>query len=327
MEMAVGSASEAGASAQVALWEDDSLQSTAAMPLLTLASLQSAAPRQRLTGCALVLRSEVATDRTGHPYLALTLRGADGGQIEGRWWRYARPAEQRPAAGHVYWLRSDVDLYHGERQLRIQEAQPAPDVQLDRFVRATRRTVDELRADLDATIEALAPDLAALVRAVLSGEVLERFCTWPAAQQMHGAVRHGLLAHTLRVAGLARAIATAYGPGGLPCDTDLVVAVCLLHDVGKVFCLPAVAGAPIPDGALRCDHVTRGVLLVQAAAAQLEPAIAPARLDQLTHAVLAHHGRREWQAPVEPQTAEAWVVHLADLVESRLWKWSTEEQS
>jgi hypothetical protein len=58
-----------------------------------------------------------------------------------------------------------------------------------------------------------------------------------------------------------------------------------------------------------------------------EPAVAPSRLAALTHAVLAQHRRREWQAPVELQTVEAWVVHVADLVELRLWKWSTEEQS
>ncbi len=198
-----------------------------------------------------------------------------------------------PRHGQVYWLRGDLDTYHGERQLRLVEAQPAPDVQ-ECFVRATRRSIEDLQAELAATIEALEPDLAALVSAVLSGEVYERFCTWPAAQHKHGAVRHGLLAHSLRVARLAQAIAAAYGPGGLPCDGDLVTAACLLHDVGKVYCLPAVAEAPLPEDALRCDHVTRGVLLAQAAATTLEPAIGPARLGQLTHALLAHHGRKEW---------------------------------
>jgi 3'-5' exoribonuclease len=142
----------------------------------------------------------------------------------------------------------------------------------------------------------------------------------------HNPFLHGLLAHSLRVAALARAIAAAYGPGGLPCDGDLVTAACLLHDVGEVYCLPAVAGAPAPDQALQHDHVTRGVLLVQAAATTLEPALTPGRLGQLTHALLAHHGRKEWGAPVEPQTVEAWLVHLAELAEAQLWRWSREEQ-
>ena len=31
------------------------------------------------------------------------------------------------------------------------------------------------------------------------------------------------------------------------------------------------------------------------------------------HCILAHHGRREWGAPVVPATREAWCVHLADM--------------
>ena len=313
-------------SAKAARGDVASVPLPAAPDLLTAAMLLAVPPHQRVTGCALVVRCDVATDRAGRPYLALTLRGADGGHIEARWWRYPHPVEQRPATGQVYWLRGDLDTYHGERQLRLVEARPAPGVQ-DCFVRATRRSVEDLQAELAATVAALPPDLAALVGAVLSGERYERFCTWPAAQHKHGAVRHGLLAHSLRVARLAQAIAAAYGPDGLPCDLDLVTAACLLHDVGKVYCLPAVAGAPAPEEALQHDHVTRGVLLVQAAATTpLDPGIAPARLDHLTHALLAHHGRKEWGAPVEPQTVEAWLVHLADLAEAQLWHWSREEQ-
>jgi 3'-5' exoribonuclease len=320
------------ASDERSTWAPVSLTGQASVPppalaeLLTLATVLGAPTHQRLAGCALVLRCDVATDRAGHPYLALTMRGGDGERIEARWWRYPHPLEQRPAAGQIYWLRGDVDVYRGERQLRLQHIRPAPDVLVDRFVRTARRSADDLRAELSSTMERLAPDLAALVRAVLSGDVYDRFCTWPAAQQMHGAVRHGLLAHSLRVATLAQRIAAAYLPGGLPCEIDVVTAACLLHDVGKVYCLPAVAGAAVPDEALQCDHVTRGVLIVQAAAARLDPGIPPTRLDQVTHALLAHHGRREWGAPVEPQTAEAWLVHLAYLAESRLWRWSDEEQ-
>lgn len=294
--------------------------------LLTLEAMQAATPHQHLEGCALVLRSDAATDRTGHTYLSLTLRGADGGNIEARWWRYPYPLEQRPAAGQICWFTGDLDAYHGEPQLHVDQARPAPSVEPDLFVRTTRRHVEDLRSELAAVIDALEPDLAALVRAVLSGEVYERFCIWPASQQRHGAVRHGLLAHTLCVAALARNIAAAYGPQGLSYDCDLVTAACLLHDVGKVFTLPAVAGAPMSDAALLYGHVVRGMLMVWTAAAALSPGLAPARLDALMHALLAHHGRKEWGSPIEPHSVEAWLVHAADLVESQLWAWSNEEQ-
>lgn len=105
-------------------------------------------------------------------------------------------------------------------------------------------------------------------------------------------------------------------------DAELVSAACLLHDVGKVYTLPAIAGSAPPEGADHFDHVTRGVLLVREATGRTEPAVGEARLDALLHAILAHHGRKEWGAPVEPATLEAWLVHLADLAEARLWEWS-----
>ena len=40
--------------------------------------------------------------------------------------------------------------------------------------------------------------------------------------------------------------------------------------------------------------------------------------DSITHAILAHHGRKEWGSPVEPVTPEAVCVHEADMVSSRI---------
>jgi 3'-5' exoribonuclease len=218
-----------------------------------------------------------------------------------------------------------VEVFGGNRQLRIRRGRPSPDADITAFALTTRTPVEALKAQLERYINELDAELAALARAVLVGEVFTRFCEWPAAHHRHGAVRHGLLAHSLRVVELARQLASGYSGGGLPHDIGVVTAAALLHDVGKTQTLPAVAGAALPDDASRFDHITLGVLMVRLAAAQSVPPPGSERLDALLHAMLAHHGRKEWGAPVEPQTVEAWLVHLADLAESRLWAWSGEE--
>lgn len=293
---------------------------------LTTAAFRSLSPDTAVEGEALVLRSDALIDRSGSPYLHLTLRGADGGLIEARWWRYPYPVDRRPKTGQVCWFLGTVDQFCGEPQLRVLRARPASNANLSLFARSTTRSLAELQADLEDRIQRLPADLAALVREVLSGEAYERFCEWPASQHHHGAVRHGLLAHTLRVAAIAGLLATAYDVVGLPHDGALVAAACLLHDVGKVRTLSAIAGTALPPDGLQFDHATLGVLMVQSAAARLAHPLAPDRLAALTHALLAHHGRREWGAAVEPQAVEAWLVHLADLAESRLWQWSGEEE-
>lgn len=293
--------------------------------LLTLAEIESAPDGKILRGQALVLRSDIATDRMGRSYLKLTLRCADGALVEARWWRYPYTEEQCPQAGNVYEVVGQGEIYNGEQQIRLTGVREAPHVDMAAFAASTRRSLAELCAELDALLESISPEVAALIRAVLSGDVYTRFCEWPAAQRRHGAVRHGLLAHSLRVAQLARSLPETYGPDGLICDRDLVIAGSLLHDIGKVRTLPAIAGSTVPEEAHSFDHSTLSVIMVQNAAQAVQPMFAPERLDHLLHVILAHHGRKEWGAAVEPQTVEAWLVHLADLAESRLWAYSNEE--
>lgn len=296
----------------------------AAAVRLTRDYVEAALLRAVVQGESLVVRSDVAQDRTGQPYLILVLRDTSGKSMPARWWRYPYPIERRPGAGTVCWFRATVDEYAGERQLTIVEGRPITDADLSVYAPATRTSLPELLAQLEAELAGLDPALHALVRAVLADEVFERYREWPAAQQHHGAVRHGLLAHSLRVAAIARQLARLYVPEEIGWDAHLVTAAALLHDVGKTQTLPRIAGGALPERAQQVDHVTLGVVLVRLAAATAEPRLEPERLEALTHVLLAHHGRREWGAPVEPATLEAWLVHLADLVDARLWRWSGE---
>ena len=295
---------------------------TLASPLLTRAQLDSATPSQAIAGAALVLKADRRLDRTGKPYAALVLRGGDGAVFDARWWQLAGPC---PEAGSVFAFTGSVDTYNGVRQLRVHEAHSLPEMPLALFARATRRSREELCAELEDLLSLLDPVCLALARKLLSGSVWDRYCVWPAAQLHHAAVRHGLLAHSIGVARLALAISTAYGEA-LPHDRSLVLTAALLHDIGKTQTLPPIAGAPLPELASHLDHVTLGILMVRTASAQADPPLPSERLQLLLHTLLAHHGRREWGAPVEPQTPEAWLVHLADLAESRLWTWADQEE-
>ncbi len=40
-------------------------------------------------------------------------------------------------------------------------------------------------------------------------------------------------------------------------------------------------------------------------------------LERVEHLLLSHHGRKEWGSPVEPATAEAFILHAADMMSSR----------
>lgn len=40
--------------------------------------------------------------------------------------------------------------------------------------------------------------------------------------------------------------------------------------------------------------------------------------DNVYHAILAHHGMREWGSPVAPNTHTAWLLHLCDSMSARM---------
>jgi len=40
--------------------------------------------------------------------------------------------------------------------------------------------------------------------------------------------------------------------------------------------------------------------------------------DDVLHAILAHHGQKQWGSPVEPRTRIAWLLHLSDQLSARM---------
>jgi 3'-5' exoribonuclease len=42
--------------------------------------------------------------------------------------------------------------------------------------------------------------------------------------------------------------------------------------------------------------------------------------DDITHAILSHHGLREWGSPVQPKTKLAWILHLCDNMSARVYE-------
>jgi 23S rRNA maturation-related 3'-5' exoribonuclease YhaM len=41
--------------------------------------------------------------------------------------------------------------------------------------------------------------------------------------------------------------------------------------------------------------------------------------ERVCHAILAHHGTREWGSPIAPLSRVAWLVHLCDNLSARMY--------
>ena len=161
------------------------------------------------------------------------------------------------------------------------------------------------------------PGLRALLEVIFSGAVYDKFIMNPAGMRMHHAYIGGLLQHSVDVAGIAIALAEQIGN----VDKDLVVAGALLHDIGKLREISSQIGFPYTNEGRLLGHIAMSVMMVQEAAAKLK--LPQARLEQLQHILLSHHGDNEKGSPVVCATKEAFIVHYADEIDAIMNQFET----
>ena len=161
------------------------------------------------------------------------------------------------------------------------------------------------------------PGLRALLETIFSGNLYDKFIMNPAGMRMHHAYIGGLLQHSVDVSGIAIALAEQIGN----VDKDLVVAGALLHDIGKLREISSQIGFPYTNEGRLLGHIAMSIIIVQEAAAKLK--LPAARLEQLQHILLSHHGDNEKGSPVECATKEAFIVHYADEIDAIMNQFET----
>lgn len=139
----------------------------------------------------------------------------------------------------------------------------------------------------------------------------EFFYDAPAATIHHHKYKHGLLEHTIQTLDLALAIIEKFGES-MRIDKDLIIAGAILHDIGKINCYRFVEGGiDITSTFLEQEHIINGIKIVLQNF-NIE------KLDALIHIIASHHNIKEWGSPISPKSNEAWVIHFADDISSKL---------
>ena len=198
--------------------------------------------------------------------------------------------------------------------VRQAEALHGESVEDEFFVRASAADPAVLWKKLTGFIEDVGDaDVRQLLFRIFSEpEVENLFREAPAARSMHHAFRSGLLEHTVSVTTVARSLARHYG-----LNEDLVVAGCLLHDLGKIWELEIGASIEYTDDGRLIGHIPMETLFVDKKIGELENFPDETRR-QVLHILLAHHGEYGFGSPRRPKTPEALLVHMADNLDSKM---------
>lgn len=259
----------------------------------------------------LLAEKEVRTAKNGSTFLSARLRDASG-EIEARYWDLPAGVAETLEAGRGARVSGEVTVFQGRPQLRLDAIAPAS-IRARDFFPSSTQPLPAMQAQLEEHIRGIAdPWLRPLLEKVLlQPEFLARFVEAPAAREYHHAWLGGLIEHTLGVAALAVSVAPLYPA----LSRDLVVALALLHDVGKVEAYEWEEAFRRSDEGRLLDHIYLGARLVERTIDGL-PGFPPELRSRVLHAVLAHHGDRAAGSPVLPQTLEAVVLHLLDMLDA-----------
>lgn len=156
--------------------------------------------------------------------------------------------------------------------------------------------------------------LPAQLRA-LGSHVIEdpQFQTAPASDTKHHVYEGGLVVHTAEVLRFALGAADA-----IAANRVVVAMAAIWHDYAKIAeyrLVPSFGGK-----AEFYEHTSYRKLIRHVAGSFADftrlailQGLGPPIVESIGHCILAHHGRKEWGSPVEPQTPEAWILHAADM--------------
>lgn len=147
---------------------------------------------------------------------------------------------------------------------------------------------------------------------------MDKFTSVPAAVGQHHAYRGGLFIHTAHVFSLCHGMVNNPMKEFDCVNSDVLYMAAWFHDTGKMDVYSMDGDVPRIDSEREnmFGHITLGdrIFRREAEAAGLDPKF----IDSVSHCILSHHDRREWDVVVEPLTIEAQMLCRADFVSSRM---------
>jgi 3'-5' exoribonuclease len=263
----------------------------------------------------LLAGKETRNTKAGKPFLKLRLSDRTG-SVDCTVWETAT-MEPGIKPGDLVLVAARVSEYLGKPQLEASAVSPAPpgEARPRDFLPSTYRDVEELKDFLQFHIGSVYDrDYSALLGSIFGdADFFEAFVTAPAAKLYHHAYLGGLVEHTVAVADMCEFVAQQYGR----VDRDLLITAALLHDVGKIRELSFQTVIDFTDAGRFLGHVIQGVTFVSEKAKE-SPSFPEAKLQQLLHCIVSHHGELEWGSPKRPKTLEALILHHVDNLDAKV---------
>ncbi|MEN3046146.1 MAG: HD domain-containing protein [Candidatus Hydrothermales bacterium] len=229
----------------------------------------------------------------------------------------------------VYKIKGEAGSFNEERRVIIKEAEkvedydsikmellPSSEIPKEMLKRKILEEINNIKNEF----------LKKLLLRIFDEKFIESFVEAPAAFKYHHAYLGGLAEHTLNVLKLVKTISGCYKE----LNTDLLIAGAILHDIGKVLTYKIGFKLKMTDEGKLLDHIYLGMKKVdeeieklnrELSSNELFPTKFPEDLRlNLLHLLASHHGSKKKGSLTEPMTKEAYILHIADLLDAEIYK-------
>lgn len=271
--------------------------------------------KQEIESIFLVKIINVMEGKDGRKYFNIILSDASG-EMESRLWQYSTEVESEIVKGSFVKASGKLNFYQGKKQFIISRITKlsSEDVNMDDFVMKAKVDPEVMFAELMGIVSGLDDVyIKELLKNILADqEVARRLKTWQAGKSIHHAYRSGLLEHVLSCSKLALILSSHY-----QVNKNYVVAGCILHDLCKIYELTDGVNVEYTEEGKLVGHLVKGLEIVDRYSYKIKNFPYQLKL-HLKHILLSHHGEYEYGSPKIPQTSEAYLVHLIDLMDSKM---------
>lgn len=271
---------------------------------------------EKTQGYYKVLNISKRSKRDGGAFLSLELMDKTG-RIPAKIWDNAERYFSTIQEGEIYRINGIVNEYMNRKEIKVDglRAVSSSDRDFDRndFIEKPAFDTEKLFRDMIETIKSnlTSPYLLRLAE-LFSAQYGETFRVHYGAQKIHHAYVGGLLEHTHSMVKLAVHCAQHYS-----LDKELLLMGVLFHDIGKMFefnVSPAVS-TTMEGGLL--GHIAVGNAKFLELAGKV-PGFPGELSCKIQHLIISHHGQKEFGSPEVPKIPEAYVLHILDMLDSRL---------
>jgi 3'-5' exoribonuclease len=264
----------------------------------------------------LIKKIETKVNKNEKEYLLFEL-GDHSGSIIGFKWTNISEFHKQLEPGEIVKIKGKTLDYNGQIQISIDNIyKPSENenIPISYFLPRCDKDIEDLKIKFWKRIDNIKDDnLKKLLKVFFTPEVFQKFCLAPAGKSWHHAYIGGLLEHVIEMIRLADLICDLHKE----INRDLLIAGCVLHDVGKIDELFYDRNFDYTDEGKLNGHILIGISLLNKAINKLDNF--PQELErQLIHLIASHQGRLEYGSPIEPKTLEAIALHGIDELSSKV---------